>query len=149
MTDPNGFSPDDLEILLPIYRSSASEYIESARRALETVRVAPEDAEAAAVLHRAAHSLKGASLQLGFVHVGILAQAMEALARVGRTCEGGIPTECIELFVRGADCLEGYLRALDSPTECPDADGRLLSELEAMTARLSAETAGTGSAGTR
>jgi chemotaxis protein histidine kinase CheA len=148
MTDPNGFSREDLEVLLPIYRSSAGEYIESVRRALETVRVAPEDVEAAAVLHRSAHSLKGASLQLGFVHVGILAQAMEALARAGRACEGGIPAECIELFARGADCLEGYLQALDSPMECPDADGRLLSELEAMTARLTAETAGTGSAGT-
>jgi chemotaxis protein histidine kinase CheA len=147
MTDPNGFSREDLQILLPIFRTSAGEHIATVRRSLQTISRAPEDDAALVELHRAAHSIKGASLQLGFIHMGILAQAMEALAAASRARLGGVPCECVALYARGADCLERYVKALDHPEECPSADGGLLSQMTAMTARLAAETAGTGNAG--
>jgi chemotaxis protein histidine kinase CheA len=147
MTESNGFNREDLEILLPIFRTSVGEHIATVRRSLQTIRRAPDDAGALTELHRAAHSVKGAALQLGFVHIGVLARAMETLAVASRERVGGVSSECGALFACGADCLERYLQALDRPGDCPSADGELLTRMTAMTARLAAETAGTGNAG--
>ena len=148
MTETSDFSREDLDILLPIFRASTGEQIASVRQALQTLRRAPDDAEALVVLHRAVHSIKGASLQLGFVHIGVLARAMEGLAVASRERAAGVPSECAALFASGADLLERYLEALDRPSECPNADGALLNQIVAMTERKTAEAAGTGRAGT-
>jgi chemotaxis protein histidine kinase CheA len=149
MHDSGAFSPEEMQVLLPLFRTSGDEYIGTMRRVLGTLGQPGERGEALTLFHRAAHSLKGAALQLGFVHIGILAQAMEAVASHARTWEGPLPPECAELFARGADCLEGYLDALEDPDECDRADGDLLHELQVLGAHLSQGHPATGSAGAK
>jgi len=147
MHDSGAFTPEDMQVLLPLFRTSGDEYIATMRQNLETLGQPKRRGEGLTSFHRAAHSLKGAALQLGFVHIGTLAQAMEVVAGQARTWEGELPPECAELFARGADCLECYLDALEDPGECDRADGDLLHELEVLAVRLSQRHPATGSAG--
>lgn len=146
MLDPGDMTPEDLEILMPIFRASGEQRIVELRRTLDALSRAPDDAEALTLLHRAAHSLKGASLQLGLVRVGTLARAMEAAATASATCPGGMPFDALPLLARCTDWLECQLRGGEALGGDPDAADGLLSALESLTTRLILEREARGGA---
>jgi two-component system chemotaxis sensor kinase CheA len=138
MPVPSDFTPEDLAVLLPFFRASGAERIAGMRHTLGRLEQVPDDTEALTTLHRAAHSLKGAALQLGFARIGMLARAMETAAAASRTQSNGMPADALPLFARCADRLEIYLQDLDADDDASDTGEDLLGELEAMTARLAA-----------
>jgi len=146
MFDAGDMSPEDLEVLMPIFRASGEQRIVELRRTLEILGRAPDDEEALTLLHRAAHSLKGASLQLGLVRIGTLARAMEAAATASRSCPGGMPVDALPLLALCTDWLECQLRGEETPGGAPDATEGLMSALESLTSRLILEREARGGA---
>lgn len=146
MFDPGDMAPEDLEILMPIFRASGEQRISELRRTLDILGRDPDDAEALTLFHRAAHSLKGASLQLGLVKVGTLARAMEAAATASATCPGGMPVDALPLMALCTDWLECQLRGAEVLDGVPDAAEGLLSALESLTTRLILEREARGGA---
>lgn len=146
MYDPGDMAPEDLEILMPIFRASGEQRVAELRRTLDILRRAPDDSEALTLLHRAAHSLKGASLQLGLVRIGTLARGMEVAANASATRPGGIPSDALQLLALCTDWLECQLRGVEVPDDAPDAAEDLLSALESLNARLILEREARGGA---
>jgi chemotaxis protein histidine kinase CheA len=146
MFDPGEMAPEDLEILMPIFRASGEQRIAELRHTLDTLGRVPDDPEALTLLHRAAHSLKGASLQLGLVRIGTLARAMEAAASASQTCPGGMPADALPLLALCADWLECQLHGAEVLDGVPDAAEGLQSALESLTSRLILEREARGGA---
>jgi chemotaxis protein histidine kinase CheA len=144
MSDPGMFTQEDMAVLLPLFQGSGAEYVAAIRQAVRSLESGPADDEALAAMHRAAHSVKGAALQLGFVHIGTIARAMEALAAAARGRTDAPASGWLPLITCGADRLERDLRALTASGPCPEPDGELLRELQAAAARLESGDAAAG-----
>ena len=92
----------------------------------------PHHLEVVDRLMRAAHSLKGASRVVGLEPAVTLAHAMEDVLSAARRHGHEIPTDTIELLLRGTDALAGI--GLKGGIEDPDAIVRLSREIAASDA---------------
>ena len=114
MPDIEGLRPEDLEIVIPIFISSGRDYVSHFRELLEkagTNELAADEREA---WHRMIHSLKGASLQLGFMHIGDLAKAIEGIVKVVHQQGLVLSPEALGLLARAADQLGAHLDDLEA-----------------------------------
>ncbi|MCK4304453.1 MAG: Hpt domain-containing protein [Candidatus Eisenbacteria sp.] len=132
MQDPKGLTPEDMAVLRPLFVSSGREYLATFLDALATVRTAEPTEETLGVLHRSIHSLKGAALQLGVLHIGTLGKAVEAVALAVRRKPGGLPAQGIDLLEEGARQLAEYLTHIENGEETTEPPGELLSQLQGL-----------------
>ncbi len=112
MPDANDFSPEELQVLIPLFVSSGTNYLAVFRQNLELAREGRADEDSAEVLHRSIHSLKGAALQLQLAHIGSLAKAMEEVVKTSRHTGHDLPADGIARLEKGADQLTEYIQAL-------------------------------------
>jgi chemosensory pili system protein ChpA (sensor histidine kinase/response regulator) len=130
MPAQDGFTEEELQVLRPLFVSSGREHIERALRALEALGRDPGDAEQLELLHRSFHSLKGAAMQFGVLHLGVLAQAVEAVARSARGA-GCLATPAIaDLLAEGGRQLAAYLDAFEQGAGVPAPPAELMSRLQ-------------------
>ncbi len=139
MQEMNGFSEEDMAVLGPLFIQSSREYLTEFRTAMERIDRSDEDDSTRETLHRAVHSLKGAALQLGIVHIGQLALAVEGVAKALRYCSQELDPQGRDLMSQSADRLEGFIAGFENedPPQDPPAD--LLSQLEALSCRFAAD----------
>jgi len=100
MQDVNGFSAEEMAMLLPLFTQSSSEYLGQFRAALGKVAAGMDEDPDREVLQRSVHSLKGAALQLGILHVGQLALAVEAVAKALRDAPQALEASETDLLAR-------------------------------------------------
>lgn len=101
-----GFDLDDLD---QMFFAECEDYLHSAESLLARYDSTGEDEEALDVLKRCAHSIKGASLTLGFTGLGALASALEqCLANF----EKGCATANASIVREGFDAVRSSLAAL-------------------------------------
>ncbi len=138
MASSDDFSEEELAILRPLFQSSGRDYIAQFRATLAGVKDGACDEETLEILHRSIHSLKGAALQLGYLHVGGLAMAMEGVAKTARKLGALIPAEGIALLEEGARQLEGYLAELEDAGEVSPPEG-IMAQLQAVADQLAGD----------
>ncbi len=150
MSDRFAFSDGEMKVLMPIFQASGREYLRVMEKTLSELHEFGVDAlpgeESLAGLHRAAHSLKGAALQMGFLHIGGLARAMEQVILAVKEC--GIPCAAswIDPLTRAARNLDVHLQSVDRGTESPAPDGDLVQELEGLATEIAASAESQGKA---
>jgi chemotaxis protein histidine kinase CheA len=129
MPGPGDFTAEELQILRPLFVSSAREHLEAFAGALRDLGGTPHDQEQLELLQRSVHSVKGAAFQLGAVHIGALAKAMEDVAKGARQA-GCAPGEAESgLLAEGRQMLLAYLAAFERGEEDPEAPADLLGRL--------------------
>lgn len=135
MTAPHGLSDDEMDLLRPIFLSAGRDHVANLKQALGQLHQVPADKQAWEMLHRAVHSLKGASLQIGFLHIGELARCMEQVVLQLREAPEQAPAGWESLILRGAEQLGAYLEMIDDgPQVAPDSE--LIHAIEALQATL-------------
>ncbi len=136
------FSEEEMQVLLPLFLQSGKEYVSKAREIVERLRsgdAGPEDLE---LLHRTFHSAKGAALQIGFVHIGSLAKAMETVAAAMRSSWSSADEEVLSHLIEGLGVLEAYLQDLEAGRGSGTPPADLLGSLDEDAARLADGHAG-------
>ncbi|MBD3237528.1 MAG: hypothetical protein GF330_12550 [Candidatus Eisenbacteria bacterium] len=126
----NGFTAEEMEVLLPIFLDSGREYVVQLREGSLRLRNLQADGDSLGAMHRAVHSLKGAALQIGFDEIGTLASSIEDLIEHLQTLER-VPPESIDLIDEGAATLTEQLDAVEARTPRALPDG-LLERLQAL-----------------
>ena len=131
MSASHGLSDDEMDLLRPIFVATGREHVANLKKSLEELHREPANSGTWETLHRAVHSLKGASLQIGFLHIGELARCMERVVISLREAPQGAPAGWEALLRRGAEQLGAYLETIDGgPQVAPDPD--LVSAMEAL-----------------
>lgn len=139
MQDSNGFSAEEMAMLLPLFSQSSGEYLGQFREALEKVAAGGDDEPTREILQRSVHSLKGAALQLGIVHIGHLALAVEGVAKALRDAPQHLESSETELLQQSVDRLEAYIAELPEGGDSAEPPADLIHRLEAVSDRLTAE----------
>ncbi len=139
MQEINGFSEEDMAILGPLFIQSSREYLTEFRMALKNLDTPDDDDSTREILHRAVHSLKGAALQLGIVHIGQLALAVEGVAKALRYSSLPLDPDGRDLMSESADRLEAFIAGFENEDSPQDPPADLLSQLEALSSRFAAE----------
>ncbi len=146
MQDVNGFSAEEMAMLLPLFTQSSSEYLGQFRAALRKVAAGMDEDPDREVLQRSVHSLKGAALQLGILHVGQLALAVEAVAKALRDAPQALEASETDLLGLSADRLETYITDLADGAASNEPPVDLILRLEAASDRLVVAGAADGDA---
>lgn len=127
----NGFTAEEMRVLLPLFLDSGREYVVQLREGLLRLRNLPSDEQTLRVMHRAVHSLKGAALQLGFAEIGHLASciedALEGIQEGDRAAAG-----VVDAVDEGARALTEQLDAAESEIAPRGASPDLLDRLTAI-----------------
>lgn len=139
MQDSNGFGAEEMAMLLSLFAQSSGEYLAQFREALEKVAAGADDESTREILQRSVHSLKGAALQLGIVHIGHLAQAIEGVAKSLRDAPQRLESGESELLSLSADRLEAYIADLPEGGDSAEPPADLIHRLEAVSDMLTAE----------
>ena len=132
MQHESEFTDEEMAILRPMFLKSGREYIRDFQAALDEVKTGPLDDATLEAMHRSIHSLKGAAMQLRVIHIGTLAQAMEAVAKTARAAGVAIPPEGVELLKEGIGRLLTYLDSLENDQGQVEPPGALLGRLEGV-----------------
>jgi chemotaxis protein histidine kinase CheA len=135
------FSAEEWAVLCPVFLESARGHLTAMHRDLAALTNDPADRAALKTLHRAVHSLKGASLQLGLLSIGqTAAQFEKVVLRVGEQAPGA-SQDWLGLAERAIAALEKSLREIESD-EPGEPDGRLLIEFDAWLAQTEGQRSG-------
>lgn len=129
MPGPSDFSTEELQVLKPLFVGSAREHLEAFAGALGDLARDPRNPQKLELLHRSIHSVKGAAFQMGVIHVGALAKAMEEVAKAARLigCAPGIKEA--GLLAESRQKLLVYLVAFERGEEAPEPPAELLERL--------------------
>lgn len=121
----------DRSALIEVFLAESEEQLATIERTLLQLERQPEDQEALAVVFRAAHTLKGNALSLGFTALGRLAHAAEDLLEGLRRKKLAVAPDVVTLLLRARD---GMREALEDVTaggsETRAQHQALLGELE-------------------
>ncbi|MBM3316847.1 MAG: Hpt domain-containing protein [Candidatus Eisenbacteria bacterium] len=131
MTLENSFSPEEMEVLRGIFLSSSNQCLDAMRGILDAWPEGGPGEERLKQFHRAAHSVKGAAMQIGYLPIGELARELE---RAVLALLAGAPAD--ESWRRAAEqacaILGDDLEALRAGREMSPPDQRLLRELKRL-----------------
>jgi two-component system chemotaxis sensor kinase CheA len=116
----------DLSELLPFYLDETDEHIAALNDALLRLEQDPTDAKALAEAFRMFHSIKGASVVMGFEPVNRLTHNLESLYEQLRSNKRTLDRPVLDLTFRCLDELRDYHRQLR-------AEGQSLVDLAALT----------------
>jgi chemotaxis protein histidine kinase CheA len=136
MTALEGFGPEEMKLLREIFLTSSGEYLATIGSVLSAWRDGAIDEASLRDSHRAVHSIKGAALQIGYVPIGGLAKAMEAVILAGLRLGAESASEWLPLIERGADALAAQLAAVREESEIEPTDPGLMSEFDRVAADL-------------
>ena len=135
MSARSEFGPEEMAVLRPIFMKSAREHLASITRISGELSETGADDRALETLHRSIHSLKGAALQIGFVHVGQTAKLIEQVVLHARALGANAPAGWLALVKRGAPVLSGLLDAIEADAS-RETDADLLHALEGWLAQI-------------
>jgi chemotaxis protein histidine kinase CheA len=130
MPGPADFTAEELQVLIPLFVSSAREHLETFAGALGELTRDPKNPEKLELLQRSIHSVKGAAFQMGVIHVGALAKAMEAVAKSARQVGRAPEKQEAGLLAESRQMLLGYLSAFERGEEIPEPPADLLGRLD-------------------
>jgi two-component system chemotaxis sensor kinase CheA len=122
----------DPKLLLQTFLAESEENLAGIEQALLALEASPDDAEVVKTLFRAAHTLKGNALALGFPAIGELAHATEDLLAQIRNGSLRADRSVISLLLRAEDALRALVgRATAGPVSLDAAQHALVAELTA------------------
>lgn len=149
MPGPEDFTPEELQVLRPLFLTSSREHLRDFDRALEILGGDPRDEGALESLHRSIHSVKGAALQLGILSIGSLAKAMEAVAKAVRQAGRALREDAARLLAESRQVLGAGLDAFERGEEVPVPPAGLLARLDSAAAAAASapDSAGGGERG--
>ena len=133
MSNMDGFSEEDMKVLLPLFLASGRSYVSALREGLMLLRKSRLEAETLKSAHRAVHSLKGAALQIGFVHVGTLAASIEDAIEGFWDDPDDLTPDGLEALEQGARLMAAYLDDIEGTREVSGPPGDLLGRLAELT----------------
>jgi chemotaxis protein histidine kinase CheA len=136
-----GFGPEEVKLLREIFLTSSEAYLATVGSVLTAWRNGAIDEANLRDSHRAVHSIKGAALQIGYVPIGTLAKAMEAVILAGLRLGAERASEWLPMIERGADALAVQLEAVREEREIDSTDPGLMTELDRASASLAARAA--------
>ena len=131
MPGPEDFTEEELQVLRPLFTSSNRDHLEAFGQALSGLERDPNDPAQLELLHRSIHSVKGAAFQLGIIHIGALARAMEEVAKAARLAARAPAGEESRLLAESRQLLLTYLDAFERREEVPAPPAGLLARLQA------------------
>ncbi len=131
MPGPNDFTEEEMQVLRPLFISSVRDYLATCKAKLAAIQDGDRGADQVEALHRGLHSIKGAAFQLGVVHVGALAKAMEAVVKQARQMGRAPAPEALAPLTEGLERLEDYIAAFEDGREPVEPPADLTSRLEA------------------
>lgn len=102
-----------------LFISSAKEQIEVLQKGIDSLQLA-YDPVSVEVVHRAAHSLKGEALLMGYSQVGALCLGLEKIAQKYNDEQTQIPDETLRMFSNAIQQLEKSLQIIDTSGTEPD-----------------------------
>jgi chemotaxis protein histidine kinase CheA len=132
MPDASEFSSDEMRVLRRLFVTSGRDYLIRFRGALESMTREAASDETLELFHRSIHSLKGAALQLGLLHVGTLAKEMEGVAKAVRETQAALPDDGVALLTEGMVRLTDYLIDVEKETETAEPPADLLRRLQLL-----------------
>src|SRR5271166_6174513 len=126
----------ELSELLPFYLDETDEHIAALNDALLRLEQDPTDAKALQEAFRMFHSIKGASVVMGYVPVNRLTHHLESLYEQLRSKKRSLNRPTLDLTFRCLDELRDYHRGLR-------AEGQSTVDLSALTDQVVAHLAAT------
>src|SRR5262249_15555823 len=133
--DPESKNPEmsgfNLAELLPFYLDETDEHIAGLNDALLRLEQDPADAKALQEAFRMFHSIKGASVVMGFLPVNRLTHHLESLFEQFRSKKRALDRPALDLTFRCLDELRDYHRDLR-------AQGQSAVDLSGLTAQVEA-----------
>ena len=141
--DQNGFTPEEAEMVSKIFATSSVEYLATFGEALVLMKEHEYTDTVLEPLHRSIHSLKGASMQLGFLQIGELSMAMEKLIKKARTRDPvSVDYDAmVPLLEAGVNRLREYLARISDNKEVSATSEELIAELEEFNKGLGLDSA--------
>jgi chemotaxis protein histidine kinase CheA len=127
----NGLTPEDYEIILPVFLESGRGYLAGFREGLRRLEDGRADTQCLASMHRAVHSLKGAALQIGFESMSQVARGMEEAIEALRK-ERPLPPSGLARLDEGVDFLLRQLTEIESRRQPESSPAELLTALAAF-----------------
>lgn len=113
MTSDNGLTAEDMQILRPLFVTSGRSYVATLREGLLLLGNGRTERVTFTAMHRAAHSLKGAAMQIGFLGVGTLARLIEeAIAGISEV-PAPLPGETLAALEESTSLLSAGLDAVE------------------------------------
>ncbi len=129
MPGPGDFTAEELQVLRPLFVGSAREHLEAFAGALGDLSRDPGNQEKLELLQRSIHSVKGAALQMGVLHVGALAKSMEEVAKAARQAGRAPAAREAGVLAESRQKLLAYLVAFERGEDAPEPPAELLGRL--------------------